>query len=1022
MAANTLTVPDGASMRPRANTISHVDRTTLGMMAAANSSVARQRRINLTANNQPSLEGRRGPEGVDFRDMSSTLGHHETLHGHLKIDTQGLNIDLGGGLRTAPVLGRFETNHSTNHLVFASDNTVNPQQLHFSESPTSLAFDVPASPFSYDFSGMPSALAFMDEDNNHEWMNGFEHPMIFPSGNDNPIAASSPSAISTGSPSGISEVMLDGSSNPTQSNLWSTPMLSQPLAALDYAVDVSSSAFPDLLSRVPLSSEPVQEHLGGSEDRYPAGPPGHRAAIPVTSMSGLPTYFFHPPMAYSSETPSTSTASVSSSNHQSSVSSTVTSSITDATRQAITASLSQPSTFSHTHRKYFQPPISSPLSPGFSATHGSLVSVVLPSTYDLQRYVTAYIQCFHPHLPFLHLPTLSFDPYAFLALGQPGNGSVIYHPSGTPGDGGCLILAMAAIGALYEYDNNVSKDLFEQANRSIEFHHEERRKVDVSTTVNGGNPDDAGQNTPVWLLQAMLLNVIYGHNCGDKTAADIASTHCAALVTWARTAELFPQSNAQSDLGLAPKQGGFVPDDDVGMSNSCWNQNVTPRRFDERHQWYVWRAAEERKRMLYAVFILSSMLVSAYNRAPVLMNSDISLDLPCDDDLWAAESPATWFALGGDATAEQRAIPFSLALSSLLSASQRHQTHSRHPKHVSSLSFGTSTVVSDMPASEFQCNTFGCLVLINALHNSIWETRQRQLGRQWSTPETEALLALMEPALAAWQAAWASNPVHSLERPNPFGLGPLSADCIPMLDLAYVRLFVDIGRSKEEFWPREFDAMADKLATHTDAMLRTELPPIVDSHGTSTSTRQQGSAPVTGGSYSHMNSSVSPQASHHRQSSEQWPRHERHLQKAAFYAARSLSLSDQHGGTFSDFNSRQLPLSSALCAFDCAQVLAEWVSIVQERVGRYLGILGKDHVDFTEIPGMMYVEQSDVELLAKIDEVLANAETKMAIDDTTAKTKESRLDDLDDYGYGSKILLLTARMLERAAVWPGISR
>jgi hypothetical protein len=70
----------------------------------------------------------------------------------------------------------------------------------------------------------------------------------------------------------------------------------------------------------------------------------------------------------------------------------------------------------------------------------------------------------------------------------------------------------------------------------------------------------------------------------------------------------------------------------------------------------------------------------------------------------------------------------------------------------------------------------------------------------------------IEPALKAWQAAWASNPHHSLERPNPYGFGPLSADSIPLLDLAYVRLFVNLSRSKEKFWQRDYDGMAEELS------------------------------------------------------------------------------------------------------------------------------------------------------------------------------------------------------------------
>lgn len=95
--------------------------------------------------------------------------------------------------------------------------------------------------------------------------------------------------------------------------------------------------------------------------------------------------------------------------------------------------------------------------------------------------------------------------------------------------------------------------------------------------------------------------------------------------------------------------------------------------------------------------------------------------------------------------------------------------------------------------TDLKPSTFGCLILINALHNYIWETRQRHHNKLWTNEETDKMHRHIEPALKAWQVAWESNPHHSVERPNPFGKGPMSADAIPLLDLAYVRLFVNLS-------------------------------------------------------------------------------------------------------------------------------------------------------------------------------------------------------------------------------------
>ena len=1025
-------------MRPRANTISHVDNATLGMIAAANSSVSRHDGLPLGFGHQSNMNSLPGVGGYHFRGMSTATGHHGNPHVLPKLDTHGLSNDVSGSLRTAPPYGGLGSEIDMENLWYGPGSTVNPAQLHFSDSPQSLAFDTPASPYHQSFHGMPAAQATVDDQGNFAWLQGFENQMSFDPMNEQAIDGSSPSAHSTGSHSGLSEVMLDGSNNPVHpSSMWQNPMMSQVSLAPGYSMDLSGAPFPDLLPTGQLSPKSLQDPMA-STDRYFSTPSPLTSQTPVSMMHGLNNQYFHPPMVANSETPSNSATSISSSNRHSSVTSVSTDSITDATRQALVSSLSHPSIYGHNHLKTSQPQISSPLSPAFAARSRSMSGVPLPSTYDLQRYVAAYIQYFHPHFPFLHVPSLSFDSPAYTNSLRASNGQMNFSQSGIVGGGGSLILAMAAIGALYEYELNASKDLFEMAKKMIQLYLEERRKADMSAALTGSTNggESTAQNTPLWLVQAMLLNVIYGHNCGDRTSAGIASTHCAALVSLARAAELakpLPQGYSfRQGSSKRPQHPSGA--EDVQMSGDDyhaggWNAAGQFNGSGGQNEWYDWKLAEERKRTLYAVFILSSMLVSAYNHAPALMNSEIRLDLPCDEDLWAADSAEAWYALGGAIVTAQKAIPFASALSSLLTASQRQQQQQLHIFSQYSQPFGSSLKLEDLPESEIRPSTFGCLVLINALHNYIWETRQRHMGRQWTTSETEAMHAHVEPALRAWQAAWASNPQHSFERPNPFGGSSLSADCIPLLDLAYVRLFVNLGRSKEAFWQRDFDGMADELAQGSEIIQHADHSPASPSNdeSTTTSASTNSSSPILNAASIKAEHQVPVAPSHHErsapQSSGQYSKRERHLRKAAFCAATSLSMADKLGVTFADFNSRELPFQSAMCAFDCAQVLAEWVSTVQQRVGRYLGILGKDEIDFGQVPGIMLLEDEDCKLLRKIEEVLTSAEVKLGdsgnMSAAAALTTTHSMPSVQDCDYGSKILMVTARMLENAAVWPG---
>ena len=1000
------------SMRPRANTISHVDNTTLGMIAAANSSVPRHE-LGSAYNNYPNLGGLPGVGGYHPRGMASTAGHHGNPHVLPKLETKNHGVDIGASLRTAPPFGSFSGETDMESFWFGSGSTVNPAQLHYSNSPQIGAFE-PQSPYQQGFANHNT----IGNDGNFAWLNNFDNQMSFNNFNEQAIDGSSPSAISTGSPGDTSEAILDGPNNPiSTSGVWQNATMSQVPFVPAYSMDLSGPPFPDPYPAGQLSPKSLNAHIGGVQDQYFSSPP-LSCQTPSSMVPSLGNQYFRSHMNTQPETPSNSAASISSSNRQSSVTSVSTDSITDATRQALLTSLSQPQIYGHSGLKTSQPQVSSSMSPGLAGRSQNISGLHLPSTYDLQRYVAAYIQYFHPHLPFLHIPSLSFDSPAFTSSLRASNGHHAYGQSAIAGGGGSLILAMAAIGALYEYDTTASKELFELAKKMIQLYLEERRKADMSATLNGShNPSEtAAQNTPLWLVQAMLLNVIYGHNCGDKTLAGIASTHCAALVNLARAAGL---AKPLSENGGVLENVSMVGND---ASSSQWSVMGFQGNPDAQNEWHYWKLGEERKRTLYAVFILSSLCVSAYNHAPALMNSEIGLDLPCEESLWSADSAELWCSMSASGFASQGTLSFASALSSLLTASQRPQhTSYRMLQHCGQSNYD----MENLPESDVKPSTFGCLVLINALHNYIWETRQRHMGRQWTTPETEAMHAHIEPALRAWLAAWASNPEHSVERPNPFGASSLSADCIPYLDLAYLRLFVNLGRSKEAFFKRDFTAMAEELARGTE---------IIQHADHSTNLNNTDSAAVSSTSIgspdidtSHVKledqpftASPKPEEPSNRISGP-CSKRERHLRRAAVYAANALTMSDALGVSFADFTSRELPLQSGLCAFDCAQVLAEWVSTVQQRVGRYLGVLGKDPIDFSQVPAVMLLEDDDLKLFEKIEHVLTSAEAKLADSENMvpmAPFAPISSPSMRECGYGSKILLAHARMFGKAAVWP----
>ncbi|RDA94544.1 hypothetical protein CP533_2740 [Ophiocordyceps camponoti-saundersi (nom. inval.)] len=929
-----------ASMRPRANTISHVDGAVMQMMAAGNASGGR---AVMAHGRHPSLAGlpNHNMEHV-LGGMSVAMGHRGMQHGLSKLETSQMGSgEFDGGLRTAPPMTAY-TDYDLERLLFVPSSTINPNALHYNDSPQAMAVNPSFG------QGMANVASTQPYDTGPEWLTDFGQ-MSFCT-NENVVGGSSPSAISTTSQSGMSDVMLDGSNHPAPagtSNLWQPPIMGASQMGNPFGMDLNGPVFPDLLNGAPLSPQPASQKMN---DPCFSTPPPSLSSLSPSVVSGMNTQNLSHTIGFNAgpETPS----SPGGGNNGASPVTT----ISDATRTALVNALAQcpPSAGRKCSIASRDSPLSPQFQPGANAASFQ-TSAKLPSTGDLQRYVGSYLAYFHPHLPFLHVPTLSFDSTPSALAGR----------STGIGHGGCLLLSMAAIGALYEMEHAQASELFCMAEHMASHHMQEQRKVEAQIAEirrHTSSSDDGVAQAPLRLVQAMILNVVgaYGNEETNDEGAGTGLTHCAALINLAQAARLLQPGRADSSVRR-----------DVQMTDDTNWHRLNEQ--NEQREWLSWKSLEERKRTLYAVFIASSLLVAAYNKVPALTNSEMTLNLPCDEEFFAAESSAAFAARGGADAADHNRMTFHGAFRALLRTDEKRHNGA----NTCAIGDGNSTPKDAAPSS------FGCLILINALHNYIWEIRQRHDG-VWTAEETVKMHRHIEPALKAWQVAWAGNPQHSVERPNPSGMGPLSADAIPLLDLAYVRLFIDLSRCRERFWQRDWAGVAEELA-------RVGERPEVDA----------AERPTHDGEASDESASS----------------RERYLRKAAFYAADSLAMSDRLGVTFVECASGELPLQSALCTLDCAQVLAEWISTLQDRVGRYMGVLAQDAADIGQLPAMVLLEEEDVKLLGKVREILMSVELKLDIS-LGGEVGDSTVQGPHRLGLAAKLLRTTARMLGRAGVWP----
>ncbi|KAB2568758.1 Transcriptional regulator ADR1, partial [Lasiodiplodia theobromae] len=218
----------------------------------------------------------------------------------------------------------------------------------------------------------------------------------------------------------------------------------------------------------------------------------------------------------------------------------------------------------------------------------------LPSRLALSRYIGAYINGFHEHLPFLHIPTMTVE-----------NTCVE------------LLLALAAVGAQYCFEGEKGVELFHTA-RAIAS--QRIRKRDASFAY----PNSEGS---LWSSTARATLGLVSEPKEDLIQTAQALLILMAMATWAKHKEILREALAiQSILAT------LVRDD--GLSSS------SPYPFDI--SWEEWTARESRTRTKFIVFCFFNLHCIVYNIPPLILNSELKMRLPSSAAEFKAASAAEW--------------------------------------------------------------------------------------------------------------------------------------------------------------------------------------------------------------------------------------------------------------------------------------------------------------------------------------------------------------------------------------------
>lgn len=354
----------------------------------------------------------------------------------------------------------------------------------------------------------------------------------------------------------------------------------------------------------------------------------------------------------------------------------------------------------------------------------------LPSRLAFSRYIAAYINGFHEHLPFLHFQTMSIEACSIE-----------------------LVLAMAAVGAQYCFEGERGVELFHAsqaiASRRIRrkdaratSHHRgqydyssRRSSVSFSLSGPGGFSSDAGTPIDAPLEDEDLM----------QTAQ--ALLILMAMATWAKHKEILREA-----LGIQSVLATLVRDDGLKSQNT-----------DTEMSWDAWIRAETSKRTKFIVFCFFNLHCIVYNFPPLILNSELKMTLPSSSAEFKAMNTNEWREARNKAT---RSTTFQDALGRLFSRGGRDITEWN--------------------------SSLGNYILIHAIIQHIFFIRQTAECRFNSggdlLPEE---VSSLEQALRNWQAGWRRNPESSLDPMDPNG--PVAFNSTALLRLAYIRLNVDTG-------------------------------------------------------------------------------------------------------------------------------------------------------------------------------------------------------------------------------------
>ncbi|KAM5349916.1 hypothetical protein ACJ41O_006421 [Fusarium nematophilum] len=364
---------------------------------------------------------------------------------------------------------------------------------------------------------------------------------------------------------------------------------------------------------------------------------------------------------------------------------------------------------------------------------------VLPSKHAISRFVSAYFNVFNEHYPFLHVATIRVGAMRIE-----------------------LILAIAAVGARYSREPDVSNQLFHLA-KDVALERFRRRRDPEATACNRdemSDRDDTGAED----------NSALSADSSDRRYATVETIQAMVLliaigIWFRRDPDLYEALSIRSIL-----------DSLVREDNLAYDWTLQP------HHWHNWVRYETLKRTKLVIFCFFNIHTIAFDMPPMMLSNELRMHPPCAETQWKAASEHEWLSLApGDifGPSEDLATVFE----------KLFESNVTEPMPASVTEQNASNSTSGTPTQGF--SSLGGCVLMHAIIQRIWLVRNSGFPcRQRQQLSAESMMAF-ERALKRWSLSWESGRESSMDPLSPHG--PMSFTSTALLWLAYIRINMDLG-------------------------------------------------------------------------------------------------------------------------------------------------------------------------------------------------------------------------------------